>query len=215
MGSLLERFHSGGPFMYAILAVGIFSVFLLSERTFMLFFKAKRAPDSFRPQLRAFIRNGDIKGALEFSKAQDNKLLSPIVATACALRAAGAGDDEIQSRMDEALTEQISTLDRGTSFLAVVGNVATLIGLLGTISGMITSFASVNGASAADRAAKLSIGISEAMNCTAFGLLVAIPALLGYALFQNKTERTINWLTESVTKVYNDLIYSYDQKPQS
>jgi biopolymer transport protein ExbB len=215
MGTFIERFHSGGPFMYFILGVGIFSMFLLTERTFVLFFRAKKAPEAFRMQLRTFIRNGDIKGAMEFAKAEDNKLLSPIVATACALRVAGAGDDEIQSRMDEALTEQISTIDRGTSFLAVVGNVATLIGLLGTISGMITSFASVNGANAADRASKLSLGISEAMNCTAFGLLVAIPALLGYALFQNKTERTINWLTETVTKVYNDLIYSYDQKPQN
>ena len=212
METLVQRFNSGGPFMYLILAVVVFSLYLLADRTFVLFFKAKRAPASFRTQLRSFIRNGDIKGAADFARSQDNKLLSSIVATACELRAAGAGDDELQSRMDEALTEQISSLDRGTSFLAVVGNVATLIGLLGTISGMITSFASVNGASAADRAAKLSMGISEAMNCTAFGLLVAIPALLGYALFQNKTERTINWLTETVTKVYNDLIYANDQK---
>jgi len=212
METLIERFNSGGPFMYFILAVGVFSLYLLADRTFVLYFKARRAPATFRAQLRSFIRNGDIKGAAEFAKSQDNKLLSSIVVTACELRAAGAGDDEIQSRMDEALTEQISSLDRGTSFLAVVGNVATLIGLLGTISGMITSFASVNGASAADRAAMLSLGISEAMNCTAFGLLVAIPALIGYALFQNKTERTINWLTETVTKIYNDLVYAQEQK---
>src|SRR5262249_38798447 len=99
-----------------------------------------------------------------------------------------------------------------TSFLAVVGNVATLIGLLGTISGMIQSFASVSGATAAERATKLSLGISEAMNCTAFGLLVAIPALLAYALYQNKTERLVNWLTDTVAKIYNDLVYTYEAK---
>ncbi len=213
MNTLLHHFQAGGPFMYFILAVGIFAVYLLIDRTLVLFIRAKQTPASFRIQLRSFLRTGDLKGAQEFALSQNNKLLSPIVALACELKASGAGDDEIQSRLDEVLSEQISQLDRGTSFLAVVGNVATLIGLLGTISGMITSFAAVNGASAADRAAMLSLGISEAMNCTAFGLLVAIPALLGYALFQSKTERTVNWLSETVTKVYNDLIYTLDKAP--
>ena len=210
MQVLIERFQSGGPFMYFILAVELFALFLLAERGYTLFFKARRAPATFRNQLRTFLKNGDLEGAREFAKGHQNALLSPIVEIACKLRAQGASDDELQSRLDEALTEQIHWVDRRTSFLAVVGNVATLIGLLGTISGMITSFASVNGANAADRASKLSLGISEAMNCTAFGLLVAIPALLAYALYQNRTERTVNWLTDTVAKIYNDLIYTYE-----
>jgi biopolymer transport protein ExbB/TolQ len=87
------------------------------------------------------------------------------------------------------------------------GNVATLLGLLGTISGMIISFASVASANPAERATLLSAGISEAMNCTAFGLLVAIPALVAYAVFQNRTDRVVTELTQETSRIFHDLLF--------
>ncbi len=209
---ILRHFQEGGIFMYVILAMGVFALYFLIERTFALFLKAKEAPQAFNAQILSFIKNGDLKGARDFAKNNHNELLSPIVELACELREQGAGDDELQARIDEALTHRIHKLDKGTSYLAVIGNVATLVGLLGTIAGMITSFSAVSSASATDRAAMLSKGISEAMNCTAFGLLVAIPALLGYAFFQSKTERLVGGLTETVAKLYNDMIYIYEAK---
>lgn len=208
--NFVERFHEGGVWMYFILVVGIYSLYLLIDRAFALFLKYRPVPASFRTQLATFLKNGDLNGAREFVRSGRQSALSPIVDLACQLKADGAGDDELQSRIDEALTERVHKIDRRTSFLAVVGNVATLIGLLGTISGMITSFSAVGGATAAERATMLSLGISEAMNCTAFGLLVAIPALLGYAFFQSKTEAVINSLQDNVSKIYNDLVYLYE-----
>lgn len=212
---IVQIFQEGGIFMYAILAMGIISLYLLIDRTLGLYVHVKTVPDHFQTQLSTFLKNGDLAGAREFAKSNDNKLLTPIVDLACQLREQGAADDQLQARIDEALTHSIHKIDQRTSFLAVIGNVATLLGLLGTIAGMITSFSAVSSASATDRAAMLSAGISEAMNCTAFGLIVAIPALLGYAFFQSKTEKLVNNLTGSVAKLYNDMVYIYEPKRSS
>ena len=126
--------------------------------------------------------------------------------TGCNLRAAACGEEELQSRMDEKLSHEISQIDRRTGFLAMFGNVATLLGLLGTITGMIHSFAAISNASPAHRATMLSRGISEAMNCTAFGLIVAIPALVAFAVFENRTDRIVTALTEMTTSIYHDLL---------
>jgi biopolymer transport protein ExbB len=207
---LVHRFNEGGFFMWFILFTGLYAAYLLSDRLYHLYFKIRPVPKDTRQTLRTFLQAGDLKGAQEYVQGQKSTPFAKVVGLACQFKADGAADDELQSRVDEALTEAVGTIDRRTSFLAVIGNVATLIGLLGTISGMITSFAAVSGATAAERATMLSMGISEAMNCTAFGLLVAIPALVGYAAFQNKTEALIRSLTENVSKVYNDLIYLYE-----
>lgn len=209
---IMKHFQEGGVFMFVILAMGIIALYLIIERTYSLYVRTKVPPKSFNAQLITFLRNGDLAGARAFAQSQGGNIAAGIVELACELREQGAGDDELQSRIDEALTDRIHKLDKSTAYLAVIGNVATLLGLLGTITGMITSFSAVSSASATDRAAMLSAGISEAMNCTAFGLIVAIPALLTYALFQSKTERTINSLTESVARLYNDIIYLYEPK---
>ena len=87
------------------------------------------------------------------------------------------------------------------------GNVATLFGLLGTVTGLISSFAGVAAASPVERANLLSQGISEALNSTAFGLVAAIPALVAYAVFQNRTEQIISSLTEQASEIYHDFLF--------
>ncbi|MBU6375401.1 MAG: MotA/TolQ/ExbB proton channel family protein [Bdellovibrionales bacterium] len=196
--------------MYFILVFGLFTVAFLFERTNALYFRLKAIPSNFRQQLLSFISKGDFLGAQNFAQNTAigcNSGLARIAALGCQLRANGAGDDEVQARMDEALSREISTLDKRTGFLGMFGNVATLLGLLGTIAGMITSFAAVASASPADRATMLSMGISEAMNCTAFGLIVAIPALVCFAIFQNRTDKVVSSLTEGATEIFNDLIF--------
>ena len=113
--------------------------------------------------------------------------------------------------MDEKLSSEVSSLDKRAGFLGMLGNVATLLGLLGTVSGMITSFAAVASANPADRAILLSQGISEALNATAFGLIVAIPALVAYALIQNQTDQMVGQLTEESSKIFHDLLFLTDK----
>jgi biopolymer transport protein ExbB/TolQ len=120
------------------------------------------------------------------------------------------GKEEIQGKMDEILLAENALLDKRTAFLSMFGNVATLVGLLGTITGMIRSFAAVAGANPAEKAALLASGISEAMNCTAYGLITAIPALVAYAVLMNRANHLSEDLNQSALKVFNWLSYSFD-----
>jgi biopolymer transport protein ExbB len=207
---LIEKFNEGGIFMYAIFIFAVLSFALIIERYLTLFKKEKEAKSSFRTQLLAYISQGDFESAIRFSETQntnESAALSRIAKIGCTLRAQGAGDEEIQARMDEALSTEIHNLDRNTGFLGMFGNVATLLGLLGTITGMIHSFAAVANANPADRATMLSRGIAEAMNCTAFGLIVAIPALVAFAVYQNKTDRLVAKLTGLTSEIFHDLLF--------
>lgn len=205
---LLRAFQEGGVFMYFILIFGIFTVAFIAERAKSLFFGWKDAPQDFRNQLLGFWTRGDLNGASQYAlTAGAGTALGAVASVGLQVRTSGGGEEELQARMDEKLTEEISKIDRRTGFLGMFGNVATLLGLLGTISGMIQSFAAVASANPADRATLLSKGISEAMNCTAFGLLVAIPSLVAYAIYQNRTDKLVASLTESVTRIYHDLVF--------
>jgi len=208
MTSITTAFHEGGIFMYFILAFGVFTISFIVERATVLFYKTKMAPKTIRHQLLECIRRGDLKGGQVIAEAlSPSNGLGRVLATGFVMRSAAVGDEELQSRMDEKLSSEISRIDRRTGFLGMFGNVATLLGLLGTIGGMINSFSAVASANPADRATLLSKGISEAMNCTAFGLIVAIPALVAYAIFQNRTDRVLTQMTEVTTEIFHDLLY--------
>ena len=207
---LLQKFNEGGIFMYFIFIFAILSFTLIIERYFTLYKKEIEPNATFRNQLLGFIAQGDFTSAIKFAETQNTResaSLSRIAKIGCSLRAQGAGDEEIQARMDEALSKEIHNIDRNTGFLGMFGNVATLLGLLGTITGMIHSFAAVASGNPADRATMLSRGISEAMNCTAFGLIVAIPALVAFAVYQNKTDRLVSKLAGLTSEIFHDLLF--------
>jgi biopolymer transport protein ExbB len=208
MNSILTAFQEGGIFMYFILLFGILTASIIAERFYALYINIKLAPEGFRKQLFTHIARGDFKAAESYAQSFGNKFfLGKVVSEGCRLRGSNSGEDELQGRMDEKLAHEISKIDKRTAFLATFGNIATLLGLLGTIAGMIHSFGAVASASPADRATMLSKGISEAMNCTAFGLIVAIPALVAYAFFQNRTDQVVTELTENTTEIYHDLLF--------
>lgn len=210
---ILQKFNEGGPFMYFILLFALCTLVLIVERAIVLYFKVKPVEKHFRSKILEFLTKGDFKGAEAYAQSlSQESSIAKITEVACHLKGNAGGADELQSRMDEALTSEIGKVDKRTAFLAMFGNVATLLGLLGTISGMISSFSAVASANPADRATLLSHGISEAMNCTAFGLIVAIPALVAYAVFQNKTDRWVFDLTETTTRIYHDLIFLCEVK---
>ena len=93
----------------------------------------------------------------------------------------------------------------------MLANTATLLGLLGTISGLIVSFAGAAAADPSEKATRLASGISEAMNCTAFGLCVAIPTLLAYAFLQGRTQKIIDDVNEVVLESMNFVISHKDK----
>lgn len=206
---VIQAFQEGGPFMYLILAFGIFTVAFISERAMFLYRKVQTVPTGFRQKVAEYVGRGDFRGGEAYALSTKTSV-GAVVASGLQVRAQHGGDELVQARMDETLSSEIHRIDRRTGFLAMFGNVATLVGLLGTIAGMIHSFSAVAQANPMDRATLLSKGISEAMNCTAFGLLVAVPALVAYAVFQNKTDKMVNEITDASTEIYNDLIYYFD-----
>ena len=208
MSQVAAFFHHGGIFMYPILAFAILTLGFIVERYISLYLKHKVAPEDFRRNILGFISRGDFKAAQTYIDmgAKDTSI-GKVTSVACKLRSVGAGDEALQARMDEQLSREISSYDKRTGFLAMFGNVATLFGLLGTVTGMISSFAGAGAASPVERATLLSNGISEALNATAFGLVAAIPALVAYAIYQNRTEQIITGLTEDASEIYHDFLF--------
>ncbi len=211
---VVKAFETGGPFMYLILVFCAFALAFLCERGVALYILHRKTPKEFRERINECLERGDLKGALKFAQ-KVNSGTSRIFAAGLIEKLQGGSEEHLQARMDEQLSREIEIVDRRTGFLSMFGNVATLVGLLGTISGMIHSFAAVATASPMDRATELSRGISEAMNCTAFGLLVAVPALVGFAVFQNKTDRIVTSMTNTTAELFHDLIFLLDARESS
>ena len=204
-------FEHGGFWMWPIAGFQLISIAIIVERTIALFKNRKLNQQEFVKGFEDNIRRGEMEVVI--SKAQAGRDSYP-VARAIAAGAQAAvgfgGKEEIQGKMDEVLLHENSLLDRRVGYLSMLGNVATLTGLLGTIAGMIKSFAAVAQANPADKAALLSAGISEAMNATAYGLIVAIPALIAFALLQNRANILGEDLNQAALKVFNWLSFSYD-----
>ena len=195
--------------MYLILIVGILTVFLILERAMSLS-KLTLDKTSLNENLFSMLLRGDIKQAIAFCDSRPTPLTNTLKSGLVQVMNKRP-DEEVQVAMDAAVLRETPRLEGWTSFLAVFGNVSVLIGLFGTIVGLITSFAGVAEADAATKAARLSSGISEALNCTAFGLLVAITAIVAFGFFQIKIGRAINDMLESSMNLMNLVVSNRDK----
>jgi biopolymer transport protein ExbB/TolQ len=207
---LITAFREGGPFMFVILAFGLFTLGFIIERYYTLYLKTNPIPENWLKAVREALMRADFQQAEKLASASQNPL-SPVLVKGCQIMQKGGSEEEIQARMDEELSTAIHKIDRRTGFLSMFGNVATLVGLLGTIVGMIHSFAAVAQANPMDRATLLSKGIAEAMNCTAFGLIVAVPALVMFAIYQNKTDMMVQEITQKTSEIFHDMIFFFDR----
>jgi biopolymer transport protein ExbB len=209
-----EGFLAGGVWMWAILACQIFSMAIIAERVVTLYLR--RQPNQLK-KVQPFektIKSGNLESLVDISK--EIKSTDPIgqVALVGAQSAMSfGGKEEIQLKMDEVLVETSQRLDKNTAFLGTIANVSTLLGLLGTIIGMIEAFSSLGAATAAERATLLAQGISTAMYTTAYGLIVAIPSLAAFAVLQNRSQQLMEDLNKAAMKLYIWLTYSFESIP--
>ena len=111
--------------------------------------------------------------------------------------------------------EIVPQLEKRTHYLATMANVATLLGLLGTVSGLIHAFAAVATVNPAEKANLLAASISEAMNCTAFGLVTAVPILIVHAFLQSKTAGLSDGLETAAIRFLNALAARQAARAQS
>lgn len=201
---------SDAIWMWTILAAQIVSVAIIVERSMALFVNRKTNQKELSKTIAEDIRSGNLDKALRKSLQISGKEPLGTVASAGIQAAIDlGGKEEIQLKMDEILLEESSRVEKRIGFLAMFANVATLLGLLGTITGLIHSFAGIANANPVEKATILSKGISLAMNTTAYGLIVAVPALIMYAVLQNRATRLTEDLNKAALNLFIQLGFHY------
>lgn len=210
MGDFFEAFRPGATgwmFMWALLVTAAFMVAIAGERAYYIWVKSNINAGKFMSEIRKLVSARKYKQALQVCDAVKDKALARVISTGIR-RVAESGTEDfraIQNSVDEGALEVIPKLQERTGFLAMIGNVSTLIGLMGTIYGLIMAFSAVSqaGYDAAQKSAFLAAGISTAMNTTLAGLAVAVPAIIMYTFLNNKTIKIIDEIDEHTVKLIN------------
>lgn len=198
---LVEFFQSGGAFMYAILAVMALGLAIALER-FLYITKTQSRVNKIWKNLAPMLHAKDIGRAADAVQKYKSPL-STVLQYGFARYKSNARRDLIDAAMEEGIMEVTPELEARTHYLATLANIATLLGLLGTIIGLIQAFTAVANADPAEKADLLSASISVAMNTTAFGLTAAIPLLLIHSYLATKTTRLVDNMEMAAVKCLN------------
>ena len=199
--NIVGFFQTGGTFMYPILIIFAFGAAICIERYIKLSGIGnvnKKVWDKVHPLLD----EGDFEGARD-SISEDKSAIAGLLNMGLARQGSVRRRDDIEIAMEESMMEIIPTLEKRTPFIALFANICTLLGLLGTIMGLIEAFTAVANADPAEKADMLSASISVAMNTTAFGLMAAIPLLIVHAIISSKTTEIIDSLEMASVKTLN------------
>ena len=201
--TVIRFFQDGGPFMYPILIVLAIGLTITIERWLHLTV-AKTKNRHMIAKLMPLVAKGDVNNASELAR-KSSATVSRILLQGIENYKSARRRDDFESAMDESIMEAIPRLEKRTHYLAMFANIATLLGLLGTIIGLIKAFTAVAQVDPSMKAEILSTSISVAMNTTAFGLIVAIPLLFFYTVLQTKTTEIVDSLEMTVVKFVNHL----------
>ncbi len=212
MDGIIEAFNQGAPWTWLILIMGVFSLVIFIERLYVLYFKASVNKSGFLAHVQRAIVAGDLNSAVNYCNDRSAPLNNIVKAGLIAVMNKGK-DEEIQTAMDVSALREVPVIERRTPFLALFGNISTLLGLLSTIVGLIISFQAVSGVDPAAKASILAFGVAQAMHGTAMGLIVAIPALLAYALLSAKTQKILDDIHEVSVATLNLIIQNRDKFP--
>jgi biopolymer transport protein ExbB/TolQ len=197
----VTMFKEGGPFMYVILMVGVFAMAIAFERLFYIVFRANINATAFMAQIQKLIMANNIDRAIKLCNAEPHAALPKVVKAG--LTRANRTEKEIENAIDEATLEVGPLIAKRTAYLAMLANVATLSGLLGTILGLIQAFEAVAKASAETKQTLLAQGISVAMFTTAGGLMVAIPTLVLHSIVVNRSNKILDDVDQYGLKTVN------------
>jgi biopolymer transport protein ExbB len=201
--TVVKFFANGGFFMYPILLILAIGAAISVERYVTLTLMINKNQKSWQ-QLEPLIMKGEFDRAREVA-TNDESTIAQILSMGLARQGAVRRRDDIELAMEQALIEIMPALEKRTAYLATFSNMATLAGLLGTIIGLIEAFTAVSNADLADKAELLSASISIGMNCTAFGLMVAIPLVLVHQVLQSKTQAIATGIEMASVKFLNAL----------
>jgi biopolymer transport protein ExbB/TolQ len=197
----VTMFREGGPFMYVILVVAVFAMAIAFERLFYIIFRANINSTAFMAQIQKLIMANNIDRAIKLCNAEPHAALPKVVKAG--LTRANRTEKEIENAIDEATLEVGPLVNKRTQYLSMLANVATLVGLLGTILGLIQAFNAVAVASAEMKQQLLAQGISVAMFTTAGGLMAAIPTLILHSIISNRSNKILDDVDQYGLKTVN------------
>ena len=198
---------SGWIFMWILLVVAGFMIAIAVERSYYIYLRSNIDASKFMAQIRKWAVKRDYKRAIALCQKMEDKALPRVILAG--LQRASEMDKPslraVQNAVDEGTLEVIPRLQARTNYLSMIGNVATLIGLMGTIYGLIIAFRSVSapGIDVAEKSRLLAHGISVAMNTTLSGLAIAIPSIMMYTVLHNKTTQIVDEIDEHSVKLIN------------
>jgi biopolymer transport protein ExbB len=201
---LVEFFQSGGAFMYVILAVFVLGVVIAVERLLVIGSTQSKTNRVWK-QLTPMLKANDLARAENVLQNHKTPLARVLQYGLAKLRL-NASREAVEAAMEEGIMEVMPELEQRTHYLATLANIATLLGLLGTIIGLIQAFTAVASADPAEKADLLSASISVAMNTTAFGLTAAIPLILIHSFLAAKTTRLVDNIEMATVKCLNLIV---------
>ena len=201
--SIVAFFQKGGLFMYPILLVFTVGIAISFERWVQLN-RTRSANHKMWNLLHPVLVKGDFDKARQMVN-KDKSSMARVLGMGLARQGAVRRREDIEIAMEESMMEIIPQLEKRTPYVALLSNIATLLGLLGTIMGLIQAFTAVANANPAEKADLLSTSISVAMNTTAFGLMSAIPLLLFHANLTSTTGQIVDSLEMASVKALNTI----------
>jgi len=201
--SVVAFFQKGGLFMYPILLVFAVGMAIVFERWIQLN-RTQNANQKIWNLLQPVLAKGEFEKARQLVN-KNKSSMAQMLGMGLARQGAVRRRDDIEIAMEESMMEIIPQLEKRTPYVALLSNIATLLGLLGTIMGLIEAFTAVANANPAEKADLLSASISVAMNTTAFGLMSAIPLLLFHAKLTSTTGQIVDNLEMASVKALNTI----------
>ena len=202
LNDLHNFINSGGIFMWFIIIVWAVGIAIAIERFAKLSFVYDVDGASFMNELQRHILSNDLQAAI---RACSGSMAAVPRVLKSGLKRANQSDTQIQNAIDATALEMIPKVERRMSYLSVIANIATLLGLLGTIQGLMQSFTAISEVDPAQKAEVLALGISKAMNTTALGLFAAITIMMAHAFLSSKSEKIINEVDEFSVKLQDVL----------
>ena len=204
MAAAAQFFVDGGPFMYPIAFVSVIGLAIIVERFIFLFFEYNINANQFMAQIQKLVMANNIDRAIKLCNAAPSAALPKVIKAG--LTRANKGEIEIANAIEEASLEVIPNITKRTPTLQAVSNLATMLGLLGTIMGLIEAFDAVAKAPPDQKTTMLTAAIAIAMNTTGFGLMVAIPVIAAYVFLNNTSKKIIDEIDQYSVKLQNLLV---------
>jgi biopolymer transport protein ExbB/TolQ len=196
-----EFFQQGGPVMFVNLIVSAVAIAIVIERFAVLAFKLNLNAGPFMDQIQKLVLSGNVDKAVKLCGAAPNAALSRVVRAG--LTRASKGEQEVARALEEAVLEVTPAISKRIASLWSLANIATLVGLVGTIWGLIQTFASLGAASPEMKQVMLSNGISEAMNNTALGLTIAVVCIIFHLALSSKSKTMVEEVEYNALKLEN------------